>query len=48
LEQNEVVLATEVLRHFGERFPINSFIVDAEAAPGRFVRENLKQQRRDA
>ena len=48
LEQDEIVLAAEVFGHFREGLPINSFVVDAEAAPGRFVLEDLKEQRRDA
>ena len=48
LEQDKIVLAAEVPRHFGERFPIESFVVDAEAAPAGLVLENLVEQRRDA
>ena len=44
LEQDEIVLAAEVFGHFRERLPINSFVVDAEAAPGRFVLKDLKEQ----
>ena len=44
LEQDEIILAAEVLGHFGEGLPINSFVVDAEAAPSRFVLEDLEKQ----
>ncbi len=44
LEQDEIVLAAKVLGHLRECFPINSFVVDAEAAPGRFVLEDLVKQ----
>ena len=48
LEKDEIVLATEVTRHFRKRFPIDAFVVDAEAAPRRFVLEDLKEQWRDS
>ncbi len=48
LEQDEIVLAAKMLGHLREGFPINSFIVDAEAAPSRFVLKDLKEQRGDA
>ena len=44
LEQDEIVLAAEVLGHLRERFPINPFVVDAEAAPRRLVLEDLEKQ----
>ena len=48
LQQDQIVFAAEVPRHLRKRFPIDAFVVDAEAAPGRFVLEDLEEQRRDA
>src|ERR1700730_8431535 len=48
LEQDEIILAPKVLGHLRECFPINSFVVDAEAAPRRFVLEDLVKQTCDA
>src|SRR5437870_11059986 len=48
LEQDEIILAAEVLGHLRECFPINPFVVDAEAAPRRFVLEDLIKQTCDA
>ena len=48
LEQDQIVLASEVPRHRRERFPIEAFVVDAEAAPRRLVLEDLEEQRSDA
>src|SRR5262249_16172283 len=48
LEQDEIILAAEVLGHLRECFPINSFGVDAETAPRRFVLEDLVKQTCDA
>jgi hypothetical protein len=44
LEMNQVVLATVMARHRRERLPINAFFVNAQAAPGRFVSENLVRE----
>ena len=48
LEMNQVVLATVVPRHRRERFPIDAFLVNAQAAPRWFVFENLVGQLIDA
>ena len=38
---NQVVLAAVVPRHRRERFPIDAFFVNAQAAPCRFILEHL-------
>jgi hypothetical protein len=48
LEQDEIMFAAKVLGHLRECFPINSFVVDAEAAPRRFVLKDLVKQTCDA
>src|ERR1700681_2389496 len=48
LEQDEIILAAEVFGHLRECFPINSFVVDAETAPSRFILEDLVKQACDA
>src|SRR5512132_2470719 len=48
LEQDEIILAAKVLGHLRKCFPINSFVVDAESAPRRFVLEDLVKQTCDA
>src|SRR5712691_1024441 len=48
VEQDEIILAAEVLGHLRECFPINSFVVDAETAPRRLVMEDLVKQTCDA
>src|SRR5436309_13260944 len=48
LEQDEIILAAKVLGHLRDCFPINSFVVDAEAAPCGFVLKDLVKQTCDA
>ena len=48
LQMNQVVLATVVPRHRRERFPIDAFFVNAQAAPRRFVLKNLMGELVDA
>src|SRR5207247_8787615 len=41
LKVNQIVFATIVLGHLCERFPIDPFFIDAQAAPAGLVLENL-------
>ena len=41
LQMNQVVFAVVMPSHRGERFPIDTFFVNAQSAPGRFVLKNL-------
>ena len=47
-EQDEVVLPAEVLRHCRERLPIESFVVDTQAAPSGLILEDLEKERSNA
>ncbi|MDB6175526.1 MAG: hypothetical protein JWL59_4837 [Chthoniobacteraceae bacterium] len=41
LEQNQIAFAAEVKGHFAKRFPVKTFVVDADATPARLVFEDL-------
>jgi len=47
LEKDEVVLAPEVLSHRFQCFPINAFIINADASPVWLITENLVEKRSD-
>jgi hypothetical protein len=48
LQQDKIILAGKVPGHLRECFPIDSFVVDAQAAPCRFVLEDLVKETCDA
>src|ERR1043166_4589430 len=48
LQVNQIVFPAVMLRHRGQRFPIHSFLINAESAPSRFVSENLVGELIDA
>ena len=48
LEQDKVVLAAEVLRHFARAFPNIALCRRCRGRPSRLVLEDLVEQRRDA
>ena len=48
LQQNQIVFPIKFFRHFYERFPINSLVVNAKAAPIFVVFKNLIEQLIDA
>ena len=48
LQMDEVSLASVVPRHRGERFPIDTFLINAEPAPARLVLKHLVSELVDA
>src|ERR1017187_1926440 len=48
LQMNQILLAAIMPRHCGERLPIDTFFINAEAAPFRFVLKNLMDELIDA
>ncbi|WP_161554836.1 hypothetical protein [Ereboglobus luteus] len=47
LQQNQILLASQMPEHRRKRFPIQSLVVDANAAPARTVPRHLPQHRVD-
>ncbi len=41
LEQDQIVLPVEMSGHLRERFPIDAFVINAQAAPARLILEHL-------
>ena len=48
LKTNQIVFAPVVPRHRREGFPIDAFLVNAQAAPSRFILKNLMNKLVDA